>query len=290
MGTYWTLNPREYADPRKHGPDYAARARRAWRGAADAEATGAAKDEAGEGVAGSATDDLDWEGPEQPRSRTAGGADWSARGWRFETTAGDVGAGHGRADAGGSTSSDLGSADGIRSRRGRRRSRTSTIDPESPSLDLERVARRLSPASLRLMANSPEWRSRLGLALVAWPPIGLALAALLGQATGCAAFAAGCAPPADVMPLVVQPIVVGLLVLLPALMAAAAFGSIAALAVAVPLAMLLSAAGGPTGSGDARRAILLVVVVGAYVIAFGIAALARGNAVATASPPDGSEP
>src|SRR5215210_4828555 len=28
-GTYWTINPREYADPRKHGPEYQARARRA---------------------------------------------------------------------------------------------------------------------------------------------------------------------------------------------------------------------------------------------------------------------
>ena len=27
-GTYWTLNPKEYADPRKHGPEYLARARR----------------------------------------------------------------------------------------------------------------------------------------------------------------------------------------------------------------------------------------------------------------------
>ncbi|HKG57680.1 MAG TPA: J domain-containing protein, partial [Candidatus Limnocylindrales bacterium] len=27
-GTYWTINPREYADPRKHGPEYQARARR----------------------------------------------------------------------------------------------------------------------------------------------------------------------------------------------------------------------------------------------------------------------
>ena len=26
-GTYWTINPREYADPRKHGPEYQARAR-----------------------------------------------------------------------------------------------------------------------------------------------------------------------------------------------------------------------------------------------------------------------
>lgn len=31
-GTYWRVNPREYADPRKHGPEYQARARR---GAAD---------------------------------------------------------------------------------------------------------------------------------------------------------------------------------------------------------------------------------------------------------------
>src|SRR5580765_4680129 len=27
-GTYWTLNPKEYADPRKHGPEYQRRARR----------------------------------------------------------------------------------------------------------------------------------------------------------------------------------------------------------------------------------------------------------------------
>ena len=27
-GTYWTLNPKEYADPRKHGPEYLARSRR----------------------------------------------------------------------------------------------------------------------------------------------------------------------------------------------------------------------------------------------------------------------
>src|SRR6185295_7261013 len=30
-GTYWTVNPKEYADPRKHGPEYQARARRASR-------------------------------------------------------------------------------------------------------------------------------------------------------------------------------------------------------------------------------------------------------------------
>ena len=35
-GTYWTLNPKEYADPRKHGPEYQARARRGLRGADEA--------------------------------------------------------------------------------------------------------------------------------------------------------------------------------------------------------------------------------------------------------------
>ncbi|HEX3428559.1 MAG TPA: DnaJ domain-containing protein, partial [Candidatus Limnocylindrales bacterium] len=32
-GTYWTINPKEYADPRKHGPEYQRRARRSASGA-----------------------------------------------------------------------------------------------------------------------------------------------------------------------------------------------------------------------------------------------------------------
>lgn len=46
-GTYWTLNPREYADPRKHGPEYLARARRAAAGEDPAD-----EGPAGEGPAG----------------------------------------------------------------------------------------------------------------------------------------------------------------------------------------------------------------------------------------------
>ena len=38
-GTYWRINPKEYADPRKHGPEYQARSRRV---AADMAATAAA--------------------------------------------------------------------------------------------------------------------------------------------------------------------------------------------------------------------------------------------------------
>ena len=41
-GTYWTLNPKEYADPRKHGPEYQARARRTGRGRPAADPTAVA--------------------------------------------------------------------------------------------------------------------------------------------------------------------------------------------------------------------------------------------------------
>jgi hypothetical protein len=37
-GTYWTINPKEYADPRKHGPEYQARARRTSGARPDADA------------------------------------------------------------------------------------------------------------------------------------------------------------------------------------------------------------------------------------------------------------
>ena len=44
-GTYWTLNPKEYADPRKHGPEYLARSRRA-------SASARAGEPAGDGIDG----------------------------------------------------------------------------------------------------------------------------------------------------------------------------------------------------------------------------------------------
>jgi hypothetical protein len=44
-GTYWTLNPREYADPRKHGPEYLERARRAARAATAGPVSDAAPDD-----------------------------------------------------------------------------------------------------------------------------------------------------------------------------------------------------------------------------------------------------
>lgn len=46
-GRYWTINPREYADPRKHGPEYQERARRAARLEAQRRAQGSPSDDDG---------------------------------------------------------------------------------------------------------------------------------------------------------------------------------------------------------------------------------------------------
>ncbi|HTC85397.1 MAG TPA: DnaJ domain-containing protein [Candidatus Acidoferrum sp.] len=69
-GTYWTINPKEFADPRKHGPEYQARGRRATRGErAGPRAFGAAK-------RSRPTGGPDTEAPGEP---TTDGADGSPR-------------------------------------------------------------------------------------------------------------------------------------------------------------------------------------------------------------------
>ena len=62
-GTYWTINPKEYADPRKHGPEYQAQgqarerrpARSPRRGVGAGGAAATSADERGPGAAGPAT-------------------------------------------------------------------------------------------------------------------------------------------------------------------------------------------------------------------------------------------
>ena len=52
-------------------------------------------------------------------------------------------------------------------------------------------------------------------ALVAWPPIGLAAAAIIGDVTGCSAFAATCTGSEPLLPWLAQAAILGLLLLLP---------------------------------------------------------------------------
>ena len=78
-GTYWTLNPKEYADPRKHGPEYQRRARRR---AAGANADGAAP-LADEPWVEDSAEHVDSPFPGAPDEASSSGdsasADWAAR-------------------------------------------------------------------------------------------------------------------------------------------------------------------------------------------------------------------
>jgi curved DNA-binding protein CbpA len=218
-GTYWTINPREYADPRKHGPEYQARARRATGevgpagGGPDAEVRG------GDRVSGPRP------GPE-PESRRAPAPP--------ATPAADA-----------------------------------APPPALP--DLEVLARRFAPAALLVLARRGDRRWRVLLAVVGWPPIGLALGSLLMETSGCGRFAAGCPAAVPIVAWLVQPLVVAALALLPVLAAVAAFGSLASLAVAVPMAAILAVGTVPESRVGAP------VLAAALVIAWasGVAAAAR---------------
>ncbi len=187
-GTFWTLNPREYADPRKHGPEYQARARRA------AGERGRAAPRTGPQTAARAPDEDEQRAPVSEAPAAAGPA-----------------------------------------------TEESTSAPEAAALpDLEVFARRFAPAALLAVAHRPDRRWRILLAVAGWPPIGLALATLLMDASGCSRFAATCPAAVPVVAWLIQPAVIAVLALGPVLAATAAFASVAALVVVVPVAAVLA--------------------------------------------------
>lgn len=256
--TYWTINPREYADPRKHGPEYQARARRASWSPAD-RAAGPAR-------AGSHT------GADGPDRDGWGAGSWS---YRPDPTAGWDG---GPRDAG-ATGAGWATAPGP------------SLDasagepgPAPPLPDLESLARQAAPRHLLSLAQQPDRRWRLALAVVGWPPVGWAIGSLLTTLTGCAQFAASCPAPVPVASVAIQPLVVAALFLLPPAGALAAFGAIAALAAAVPLAAVLAVGTGPDAHAGAP--VLGVLVLVAYLLALGGGGLSLWRAPRVTGSPD----
>ena len=125
------------------------------------------------------------------------------------------------------------------------------------------------------MAARGDARSRVLLALLAWPPIGFAAASLLDAITGCAVFSPGCTQTASMLSVAAQPLIVGALVLVPMLAAAAAFATVATLLVTLPLAAALSALLGPdVGMGRGMLVAAAIADVPRGVVA--AAALLRG--------------
>jgi hypothetical protein len=267
-GTYWTLNPREYADPRKHGPEYLERARRASRAGAESPGepwpvdgpAGGPIPAPEPGAETRATGDPGrWQWSAAGRTRTEGGdAEWGTRAWTY-----DPGAPGGASWSAGTTAD-----------RGTRSLRLDAAGEASPLPDLEALARRAAPRNLLALARRPDPRLRVLVALIAWPPIGSALATLLGSLTGCATY--DCLQRADAAAAARRPAVrhrgAGPR---PGCGAVGAFASLIALAVAVAVAAVLSVGSGP----DARvgAGVLGTLVIAAYLVAVaaGLVALWR---------------
>jgi len=236
-GEYWIVNPREYADPRKHGPDYQSRARRPL--SDDEPLVDAPEAEDLASVAGAA--------PESPADAAAGA----------DPRAGPRAAGERVAGAGPGTRRWAGAAAGA----GARAATSPAWDATAPPLT---GARWDAPGEA---ATDPAWRPpfvsagrdwlggptddpirRLGLALVAWPPLGLAAAAAVGEITGCSIYSASCGGTEPLLPWLAQAGILGLLLLLPPIARLFAGGTMAVLIALVPVTgflVVLGAAGAP---------------------------------------------
>jgi hypothetical protein len=94
---------------------------------------------------------------------------------------------------------------------------------------------------------------------VAWPPIGLAAAALIGDLTGCTVYSAECSGSEPLLPWLAQAAILGLLLLIPPVARLLAGGAIAVLLALVPITAFLIAVG---GSGAPQAAPVMAVLLG----------------------------
>jgi hypothetical protein len=245
-GEYWIVNPREYADPRKHGPEYQQRARRP---------LGEAEAEADAEPAYSSPPPAEPVAPAAPAGRRPRTAAWA------------------RPDAPGMTA---GTATGPNVDDGA--PRPGEARPDGPAGDAFGLASR---AWLGGQADDP--LRRLGPALIAWPPLGLAAAVAIGEVTGCAAYAASCGPAEPMLPWLAQAVILGFMLLLPPVTRLLVGGSIGVLVALVPVTAFLVAVGG-AGAPQAAG-VMAVLLAAAWIAGVGwsaIAAWRRGTAGSSA--------
>jgi hypothetical protein len=263
-GTYWTINPKEYADPRKHGPEYLARARRNRRSAAGSP-----------DPAGSSEGDFE---PDAAPSAAAG------------TNAAPAGPeAHAKPRAGPIVSevparetagrSSAGSHEFARLRPVSAPATSALPDPTAPA---DRPAPPpLTPRSFaRFPALDParvvrSWRGRLALMVLAWFPLGLAIFGIHGQVTGCAQFMASCTDPVAWSVWIPQAIVLLVLLASPRLAWIAASGSVLLICLAAPLAAVLTAGSGGRPPSTATTQLLYAAMAVGWLSGVGIALSGR---------------
>ncbi|MFP5341339.1 MAG: DnaJ domain-containing protein [Candidatus Limnocylindria bacterium] len=234
-GTYWTLNPKEYADPRKHGPEYQARARRRRRTVAEAEAVAEAGTEATQAPGATLDRDAGAASPEgaapdpAPPGGDAAPPGHSTTSW-WDATAGPSTAEPARAPRSASTAPPV--------------PVTAPPEPRAEAHGGGPATASDADAALRsrwLRDGRFGLLGRIGAAILGWVPIAVGVNALAGELSGCAR--TGTCTPADASLASAGLIVVlAVLLLVPLLARLAASAAIAALVVAVPGALLVAAA------------------------------------------------
>jgi hypothetical protein len=238
-GEYWIVNPREYADPRKHGPGYSSRVRS---GPTPVEPSSSEDEE------------TPAFGSEPANSETATRAtDWD----QAPRPAGDE---SGPPTSGRSTEDGAPLGPGVRSQpRTAGGARRAAMPPRSalpPSAAVPPSATAVPPPSVPwgfdidglLRGGTTDPLRRLGLVLLAWAPIGIAAAGLIGDATGCATYSTTCDGTDPFLPWVAQLLILGIVLAVPPLARVFAAGAIAVLAGLIPATALVIAAGGARSS------------------------------------------
>jgi curved DNA-binding protein CbpA len=245
-GTYWTINPKEYADPRKHGPEYQARGRR--RPGSPGHGSNGGNDARSSDPPGSTSGRRAETRDDQVRSdpEAAGSRSDEVRTRRSSPPPDPTGAaGNG---AGSAHASDAGA------------SADSVFGPGPAT-----TSAAWAPGIVRRWLGS-----RTGLAVIGWPPIGLGVALAIGEATGCRRFAATCEPWAEGVVWLSQLVILAILFAVPSLARLAATGTLTMLAASIPAAAIVWIGGGgrdPEGAPIVLAAILGLAWLGGVVLA-----------------------
>jgi DnaJ domain len=263
-GTYWTINPKEYADPRKHGPEYQARARR--KGGREPDGIGTEPPPAG-GASPGVDDDAKGGEPVSAAgaARATGATHTTSTWWDSTPRARDEGA------------EPRGTA-GVRPASAPRWPPPDAGQIPDPAQALADLGRALTDP------DAGGLRGRIIRAFVGWLPIALGIGWLLGELTGCGRFAATCDPAINPLILLIQGGALVLLLLGAIAASLAASAALSLLAAAVAATLVLSAAGGAADDAS-RRATLGLLLVIAWLAGLAIAIVRRLRSASTRAGP-----
>jgi hypothetical protein len=246
-GTYWTINPKEYADPRKHGPEYQARARRASGARTGSDSNAGATTGSGTGSA-------------------TGSAQAHAAGPRLGVDDGPPAPVHGPSSWWSSTSGQPGpedttSADRAGTWEGVRPTVRRRSDGIPPLADEEVPDPGRALAILARALTDPRTgglRGRIIRAIVGWLPLALGIGWAIGEFTGCSRFAATCDPAVGPLVLLGQGAALVALLLSPSLASLAAAAALWLLVAAVAATFILSATGTAADEESRRQTVALL--------------------------------